>query len=338
MEKTCKKNKSCFAWGFGCLGIFFLILSLSLNGVLFVITLASLSSESESSGAYLSETIISFSDSSSDKIALIPISGVIQHQEGSGDFFGASGPSAEITIEQIRQAVRDPSVKAIVLDVSSPGGTVSASDVIYNEIVKAKESGKPIVSYFGEIAASGAYYVSAPTDYIIAEPSSLVGSIGVIFSGVNYTDLLGKIGVREQVYKSGEHKDIFSSTRYPTESDDEIILSLVRDSYDQFTSIVKENRPVKSSDYGIAFDGRIFSARQSLDIGLIDSIGYREDAFLYSAELAGITEYSLVSYEEPVSFGSIFSGLGVIAENASVVDKLPELMQEGQPKLMYLWR
>lgn len=335
-----KKNtqkKSCWLWGFGCLGAFILVSSLVLNSVLFFFAIANVSGDATSTQAY-PETVVEYSESSDDKIVIIGVQGVIQHEEGAADFFGAVQPSADTAIAQIRQAAADPSVKAVLLDVDSPGGTVSASDEIYNEVLKLKETGKIVVSHYGSTAASGAYYVSAPSDYILAEPTSLVGSIGVIFSSINFTELLENVGVREQVYKSGPHKDIFSSTRLPSEDEDKIMLSLVEDAYVRFVGIVNEHRSVSVSDQKIAFDGRIVSANDALTLGLIDEIGYRENSIDQAALLAGLTDYSVVEYEQPVTFGSLFGGVRALVNKKNALEMLADSTVNAQPELMYLWK
>jgi protease-4 len=330
------RSKSCWAWGFGCFGILILFVSLALNVTLFFVALSGFATTSSDTG--LPEKVIQSSVHSEDRIVIIPVQGVIQHGQQSTDIFGSVQPSAELTVQQIRQAVADPRVKAILLDINSPGGTVSASDIIYNEILKAQEQGVLVVSYYGETAASGAYYVSASSDAIYAEPTSLIGSIGVIFSSLNFTELFNNVGVKEQVYKSGKHKDIFSSTRFPTEEDDEIMLSLVEHSYDRFVGIVKDNRPIKPSSYGIAFDGRVFSSDDALQIGLIDEIGYREDAIDEAAALAGISDYSTVEYEQPIGFGSLLGGFSALLNKDNIVESIAKNSYNSQPQLMYIWK
>lgn len=335
-----KKNsqkKSCWLWGFGCLGAFVLVSSLILNSILFFVAIANVSGDVMSGQVY-PETFVEYSETAEDKIAIIGIQGVIQHEEGAADLFGAVQPSADTAIAQIQQAAADPSVKAVLLDVNSPGGTVSASDEIYNEVLKLKETGKIVVSHYGSTAASGAYYVSAPSDYILAEPTSIVGSIGVIFSSINFTDLLKNVGVQEQVYKSGPYKDIFSSTRFPSEEEDAIMLSLVEDAYVRFVDIVNEHRSISQSDQVTAFDGRIVSANDALRLGLIDEIGYREDSISQTALLAGLTDYSVVEYEQPITFGSLFGGVKALVNQKNALETLADSTINAQPDLMYLWK
>lgn len=339
MAVSKKKKASCWAWGFSCFGVFIVVSSLLLNGVLFFALLAFSAEGVSGSSAYtFTEKRIYSSAESSEKIVVIPVKGVIQHQPQQTDFFSGVQPSSEVVIAMIDQAAQDENVKAIVLDVDSPGGTASASDVIYNKIRNTKEqTGIPVVSYFGETAASGAYYVSAPADAIIAEPSSLVGSIGVIFSSLNYTELFDKLGVKQQVYKSGKHKDILSPTRLPEESDDEIMAGLVEQAHKRFVNIVLENRPIQKKDYNVVFDGRIFDTSQASILGLIDEIGYKDDAYVEAAELAGLSDYSVVEYEAELGFGSLFAGVASELTSSGPLDFLKEGHGANTSQLMLLW-
>ncbi|MBU1167470.1 signal peptide peptidase SppA, partial [Patescibacteria group bacterium] len=261
-----KKKGSCFAWGAGCLAVFILITSLTLNGILGLLFISFNSGSSATTfGSRFEEIYESGGQKNDSKIAVISIEGFMAHEATQEGLLGSGGNSIESVIAQLKQAEEDDSVKAVVFDVNSPGGTTSAADSLYHSIISFKENtNKPIVASFGETAASGAYYVSAPADYIVAEPSSIVGSIGVIMTNFNIEGLLNKVGVEENVFKSGELKDIFSSTREMSDEEKEIIQGIVDDSKTQFEGIVKEHRPIKPSSYNTIFDSRVFTAKQAL--------------------------------------------------------------------------
>ena len=284
------------------------------------------------------EQVIEGSEFSDDKIAVIPISGVILKEGTSGDIFSETVPSAEMYVEQIRQAAHDDSVKALILSVDSPGGSVSASDLIFHEVLKFLETGKPLIAHYSEVAASGAIYVSVPADVIITEPTALVGSVGTIMTNLNVEGLFEKVGLKEEVFKSGEYKDIFSSTREMTDDEKEIVNGLIDHDTALFENIVITHRPeIDQADYDTVFDARIFTATQAKDIGLVDDIGYFEDARKEAELLSGVTDYSLVQYEVPFSFTSFFKGF-TSSFGSSSVDKLTQLVLSDHPRSMFLWK
>lgn len=190
-------------------------------------------------------------------------------------------------IEDLIDFRDDGSVKAIILRVDSPGGGVAPSQEIHEEVKKAQLE-KPIVVSIASVAASGGYYIAAPAQKIMANPGSITGSIGVIMEFTNYQDLLGKIGLRNEVVKSGAHKDIGSAVRPMTEADRRILQSMIGDVHEQFIAAVAEGRgldPVKVRELA---DGRIFTGRQARSVGLVDELGNLEDAIELAASLAGI--------------------------------------------------
>ncbi len=181
----------------------------------------------------------------------------------------------------------DPSIKAIVLRVDSPGGGVGPSQEIYEEIRKTVEV-KPVVVSMASVAASGGYYVAAPASRIVANPGTITGSIGVIMEFTNVQELLGKIGLKSQVVKSGEHKDIGSPVRPMSAGDREILQGLIDDVHDQFVSAIAEGRGLDKQEVLALADGRIFTGRQALELKLVDELGNFRDAVRVAGELAGI--------------------------------------------------
>ncbi len=204
-------------------------------------------------------------------------------------------------IDELKTYVKDPSIKAIVLRIDSPGGAVAPSQEIYEEIRKAVTKKKIVVS-MGSVAASGGYYIASPATRIVANPGTLTGSIGVIMEIPNVEGLMNKIGVKTEVIKSGRHKDIASVFRGIKKEEREILQGVLDNVHEQFIKAVAEGRKMLIEDVKRIADGRVFTGEQALKAGLVDEIGNLEDAIKAAAKLTGIKgEPSVVSKEERFS-------------------------------------
>ncbi|MBI4497448.1 MAG: signal peptide peptidase SppA [Chloroflexi bacterium] len=222
-------------------------------------------------------------------VALIHVVGAIQTGEGGGLLAPEGAFSGRIT-SQLRRAQRDASVRAVVLRVDSPGGGVTASDEIRNEVLRTRtEHGKPVVVSMGSLAASGGYYVSAPADRILANPTTITGSIGVITVIPNIQGLLEKVGIETDVLTTGPHKDMTSGLRPLSEADRQILQGVIDDSYERFVQVVAEGRGMEAARVQELADGRIFSGRQAQEAGLVDDLGDLPEAITLAGTLAGIT-------------------------------------------------
>lgn len=209
------------------------------------------------------------------KVALITVDGVILDSKG--------------IIEQLEKYRTNPSVKAIVLRINSPGGGVAPSQEIHEEILKTRENDKkPIVASMGSVAASGGYYIASATDLIVANPGSITGSIGVILQVPNVSGLMQKIGVKSVVVKSGLHKDLASPTREMTDAERRILQGMLDDVHGQFIDAVATGRRIDRKKVETMADGRIFSGREAQSLGLVDQLGNLQDAIERAATLAGI--------------------------------------------------
>lgn len=229
-----------------------------------------------------------------EKVALIRIEGPIFDSKD--------------TIDEIKDYVKDLSIKAIVLRIDSPGGAVAPSQEIYEEVRKAVAK-KTIVVSMGSIAASGGYYIASPATRIIANPGTLTGSIGVIMEIPNMEGLMNKIGVKTEVIKSGKHKDIASVFRGINKEERDILQNVLDNVHDQFITAVSEGRKMLRDDVQTIADGRIYTGEQALKAGLIDELGNLEDAVKAAANLSGIKgEPSVVSKEEKFSLISFLRG------------------------------
>jgi protease-4 len=251
------------------------------------------------------------SASSDGEVGVIYIEGVIAGGSGSGGLFGSLG-GAESIASLLREAARDPDLKAVVIRLNSPGGTPAASQEIEKEIQRLKDSGKKVVASMGDVAASGAYWVAAGADQIVANPGTITGSIGVIMETANLAGLFDKIGIDTETYKSGPYKDMGSSSRPATDGERAIFQSMVDDVYEQFVATVARGRHRDASEIRPLADGRVFTGRQAKELGLVDRLGDFHDAVLLAAELAGIEGEPAVVNLSPKNFWSeFFRGAGV---------------------------
>ncbi len=234
---------------------------------------------------------------SAPKIALIDAEGLISHAPSAGLFAG-SGNSVNEIVSRLQKIEADPAVRAVILRVNSPGGTVAASETLYNELRSFRErSGKPVVVSMAEIAASGGYYISLAADRVIAQPSSITGSIGVIIQTMNFSKGMAMIGVESRAVKSGPNKDIGNPFEPMRDEQYALLQGTVDDFYDAFRTLVRERRPgIDPTRFDTLTDGRIFTGRQALDAGLVDSLGDLRDAFTEAKKLAGVDRAQLVKY------------------------------------------
>jgi len=223
-----------------------------------------------------------------DKVALIRVEGPIVDSKD--------------TVDQIKDFVKDPSTKAIVLRVDSPGGAVAPSQEIYEEVRKAITKKKIVVS-MGSVAASGGYYIAAPASRIFANPGTLTGSIGVIMEIPNFQGLMNKLGIKTEVVKAGRHKDIASIFRGIKKEDREILQGVLDNVHDQFITAVADGRKMLREDVNKIADGRVFTGEQALKAGLVDELGDLEDAVKAAAKLSGIRgEPVVITKKEKFSF------------------------------------
>ncbi len=269
------------------------------------------------------------------KIVQLFVDGVISESAGFGSTFNAPD-----FLQQLDQALEDDEVKGVVIRVNSPGGEVVASDEIHNKILQLKEKGKTVVASMGAMAASGGYYISAPADYIFANPATLTGSLGVIFTLPNYRELADWAGYKQNVIKSGAFKDIGNPMRDMTEAEQHVFTQLVDESYQQFVDVIAKGRNIPREQVLRIADGRIYSGKQAKALKLIDEFGSLEDATRYCTKESGLQEARIVRYEVPASLSSLLTG-GISSQTeqsvASVVDKVMPRFAE-QSGLLYLYQ
>lgn len=250
------------------------------------------------------------------------------------------GAQAEAVYRQLKDARKDSTVKGIIVRVNSPGGTISASDRIYREIVDyRRERSQPAVAFMQGVAASGGYYASVGCDEIIAEPTALTGSIGVIMAHFVFQDLLeNKLGIQPIFLTKGEKKDWPSSFRAPTKEELAYIETRLLDpAYERFVNVVKEGREkvLSASEVEKLADGSIFVADEALKVKLIDQTGYLDDAIARVKALAGIEAARVVEYRSPFSFMSLLSAKQ--ADTSILRFDRTKLFELSTPQVLYLW-
>ena len=262
-----------------------------------------------------------------NKIAMVTVQGII-HGEMAGDVY-----------RQLKVARQDKRVKALIVRVNSPGGTISASDQIYMEIQKfRKEENRPVIAFMQGVAASGGYYTSVACEKIIAEPTTITGSIGVISWYLVVKELLEeKLGVLPVTIKSGRKKDWPSSFREPTQEELQYMQDkVIKPALDRFVEVVAEGRKASltlDEVKSLAEDAGIYGAQEAVEEKLIDEIGYLDEAIELAKSLAGIEKAQVVQYRKPFSFSDLFSYRKSILLN---LDRAT-LYELGTPQILYLW-
>jgi len=230
----------------------------------------------------------------SEKILLLPIRGVISDTPEAG-LLRTRPSTLQEAVSHLRKAEKDPLVKAVVLQLNSPGGSVTASDVLYNEILRFKErTGRAVVAAMMDVAASGAYYIALPADVILAHPTTVTGSVGVIFIRPKVTGLMEKIGVGVEVSKSGQNKDIGSPFRATTPEEAAIFQTMTDRLAGRFVDLVGQHREFDAAALAAVSSARVYLAEEALRLKLVDRIGYMEDALAEARQRAELPEDSRV--------------------------------------------
>ena len=271
------------------------------------------------------------------KIAVVPVEGTIASAD---DSLGGTQPTVtpEGLADALRQAGGDPTVAAVVLEVNSPGGGVTASDEMHQSILDFKENtGKHVVVSMGDTAASGGYYISTAADRIVANETTLTGSLGVIFQLTNFAEAADKYGIKQEVIKSGKYKDIGNSFRELKPEEREIFQSIVDESYAQFVDVISAGRNIPEERVREIADGRVYSGLQAEELGLVDSFGGLDEASAAAGRLAGTSDTTVVRYvQEPTLRDTLLARLAPQEPQAEQVMEAAGLDLE--PKPYYLYR
>jgi len=267
---------------------------------------------------------------SGTKVVRIPLTGLIMLGE---DGWSENADSASAALRAIKRATHDPEVEGIILEIDSGGGGITASDMIYKALqdFKAAQHGRAIVTLMGDIAASGAYYVSLPSDIILAHPTTITGSIGVIMQSYNIKELAAKIGIKDETFKSGENKDILNPFHDVTPEQRAMLQAVIDSLYGRFVKLVAESRKLSEADVRKLADGRIFVADEALERKLIDGIGYGADAEKEMAKLLNVPGINVIRYSEEVSF------LDLLRSHHGIGMSMSDFLKPRETRLMYRW-
>ncbi len=292
----------------------------------------------------LKETLIQKDAGSfvSDKIAVIDVDGLMVNRRQSGFLRTGENP-VSMFVEKLDKAAADSKVKAIVLRLDSPGGTVAASDIMHHRLLEFKrKTGKPVVACVVGLGCSGAYYLACGSDGIMTQPSAVTGNIGTIFQTFSFAGTMQKIGVKAVTIKSGKLKDMASPWHDLSEDERQVLEGIIQDMYQQFLAVVHQGRPGLSEQKirGLA-DGRVFTAKQALAEGLIDKIGYLTDGIAWAKEMAGLDRAKVVIYHRPSSYkpnayGSATANMEGPGPLINI--DLPDWLVSGESQFLYLWQ
>ncbi len=274
------------------------------------------------------------------KVAVIPIDGIIANAR-SGGVLGDGENKLAAFEQQLDRAARDSSVRAVVLRINSPGGTVTGSETLYELVRKFRSSsGKPVVASIQEVGASGGYYAALASDRIMACPSSIVGSIGVIFQTISVQGAMNHIGVRSQTIKSGPMKDMGSPFHDMTPGEQQVIQEMVDANFAVFKSKVAEHRRLSPDVLASTTDGRVFVGDRARQLGLIDQVGQLGDAIDLAGSLAGVRSPRAVMYRHPYEPASSMYASSPVSQSSTTPQPLLAL-PEGMSMptgMYYLWR
>ena len=276
------------------------------------------------------------------KILLMDVSGFLSDDAPSDALtLGTPPPRVPLLVrirEELTKARRDPKVRAVVLRINSPGGTVTASDIIFRELQEFKRAtGLPVIASMLDVAASGGYYIALAADTIVAHPTTVTGSIGVIMISLNAEGLMQKVGLATATIKSGERKDMGSPFRQLTAEERSIFQSVIDHLHRQFVAKVVERRHIPEATAATLADGRIYTAEQALGHKLVDRIGYIPDALAAARAAAGVDAARVIVYKRPREYRATYyaraeTETGTFAAMAQIAG-----LAGGGPKFLYLW-
>ena len=283
---------------------------------------------------------ITLEGSGEEKILVLSIQGAISDQPRE-KLLRTHPSMVQEVIAQLKRAEKDPQIKAVLMKVNSPGGTVTATDILYHEIsAYKKRSGVKLVVAMMNIAASGGYYISLPADWIMAHPTTITGSIGVIFSRPGVSGLMEKLGLDMHVSKSGELKDMGSPFRDSNKTDEAIFQTLTNEMADRFMGLVSKHRTIQQNQQQRVASARLFLATEAQQIGLVDQVGYLTDAIGKAKSIAGLDEDAkVVTYrhyqsEDDNIYNPAVQQLDGLGLKSSALSALSVLREAG---FYYIW-
>ena len=274
-----------------------------------------------------------------EKVLIVDIDGTLVNSRGG--LFGTGENPVSLFIEKIDKAQADTNVKAIVLRINSPGGGVTASDIMHNRLIQLKAKRKiPIVAIIQGVGASGGYYVACGADRIIAHPTSITGSIGVMIQTFSLAGTMNLIGIDAQAITSGPHKDMGNPLKPLDPEDQKILQGIVDEYYERFLSVVGKGRPkLNAETIRTLADGRVYTGGQAVESGLVDSLGYMDDAIKVARKMAGLKRAKLVIYNRPMGHKPhAYASTSAPGAQLNLLNiNVPNLDILTQPRFLYLW-
>lgn len=275
------------------------------------------------------------------KVLMLDLSGVLA-EDPPGLALGTPPPRVPLLArvrEELRRAETDDRVRALVVRINSPGGTITASDILYREIRTFKERRKiPVVAAIMDVGASGGYYAALAADTIVAHPTTVTGSIGVVMLTLNAEGLMEKIGVAPLAVKSGDKKDAGSPFRKLTPEERAIFQSVIDEMHGRFVTLIVESRRIPEERVRAVADGRIYTAEQARQLGLVDRVGYLDEAVEVAKRAAGLDQARVVMYRRPREYRANFYSATPAAPTAeAAVAQLAALVGGAGPRFFYLW-
>ena len=277
------------------------------------------------------------------KILLTDISGFLSEEGPSPTLvIGAPPPRVPLLVrlrEELKKAGDDQNVKALVIRINSPGGTVTASDIMFKELDTFKRAARiPVIAVMMDVAASGGYYVALAADTIVAHPTSVTGSIGVIMVTLNAEGLMQKLGLAAAAIKSGERKDMGSPFRALTDDERKILQSVIDGLHSQFLARLVEARKLPLETARTLSDGRVYTAQQALELKLIDRIGYMDDVLQVARQAIGVDEARVIVYHRPSEYRATYYARSEPSSGSLdlTAAQLGSIVGAG-PRFLYLW-
>ncbi len=287
----------------------------------------------------------------SPRVAIVDVSGTI-HSTGKPHLLGRGENPVSVLHENLDKAKKDPRVKAVILRLNTPGGTVTASDAMYRIVKRFKdESNKPVVALMMDVAASGGYYLACASDRILAYPTTVTGSIGVIVQTISVKPALNRIGVQTEAMTTGPNKDAGSPLSLMTDQHRAVLRRLIDDFYNRFLEVVRQARPGIPDDlFAQVTDGRVVTGQEAARLGLVDQTGDLYDAFDLAKQLSNMPHADLVLYHRPLDYvGSPYArtpmrhlpgapGVGSNTQINIAQFNLPGTWAQPRPEFYYLWQ
>ncbi len=276
-----------------------------------------------------------------DKILLLDVDGLLFNKRREGLLAVGENP-VSLWVEKLNKAQADPSIKALVVRINSPGGGVTASDIMYNRLLKFRQEREvPVIAVIQDVGASGAYYIACAADTIIAHPSSVTGSIGAMVQTVSLAGTMDLLRIKAKAVTSGPRKDMASPFK-PLDPKDLAILQVMVDEYhQQFLSVVAASREdLDANQIATLADGRVYTGRQAKDNGLVDEVGYVSDAIGLAKTKSGSKRVKVVMYHRPFGYrGNFYSAAQAPAQpQVNLINiSAPDLLATIQPQFLYLW-